>query len=283
MHYICGHGASLLPRRMRYDPVKDRLGALFSRHPWLQLCFFGCMNVLLLRAWHVRRALRRILADKPGTMRVLDAGTGFGQYAWFVARTFPRSEVTAVDIKEEYLAQAQALFERRAPNIVVQYADLTALPLPGPFDCILAVDVMEHIEEDRDVLKHFERVLAPGGHVVISTPSDKGGSDAHTTDEDGFIDEHVRDGYSMEELAEKLASAGLPVTGSRYTYGVYGSLAWRLVMKVPLSALNLSWAFVLLLPAYYLITLPVALVLHSVDTRRINRSGTGLLVIAQKP
>ena len=267
---------------MRYDPVKDRLGALFSRHPWLQILFFALMNMLLLRAWHVRRALRGILRGKRPPVRVLDAGTGFGQYAWLVARRFAPSEVVAVDIKPEYLARARALFARRAPNIVVRFDDLTALKTPGPFDCILAVDVLEHIEDDRGVLRHFARVLASEGHVVISTPSDLGGSDAEVAGAGGFIEEHVREGYSKEGLEAKLRGAGLAVAECRYTYGPYGSLAWRLVMKAPLRTLNASWAFAVLLPFYYLIPMPVALVLHFIDPRRNNARGTGLLVIAQK-
>ena len=268
---------------MRYDPVKDRLGALFSRHPWLQLLFFACMHVLLLRAWHVRRALRRVLAGKQAPVRVLDAGTGFGQYAWFVARAYRNAEVMAVDIKTEYLARAHTLFARRAPNITTRYDDLTALAASGPYDCILAVDVLEHIEDDSGVMSHFARVLAPGGHVIISTPSDMGGSDVHTEGSDGFIGEHVRDGYNKARLEAQLSGAGLAVVESRFTYGPYGSLAWRLVMKIPLLALDRYWALVALLPLYYLFTMPVALLLHLVDTRRINRHGMGLLVIAQKP
>ncbi len=268
---------------MRYDPVKDRLGTLFSRYPRLQLLFYAFMNVLLLRAWHVRRALRRNLQGRRPPIRVLDAGTGFGQYAWFVARAFEGTEVVAVDVKRDYLARARALFAERAPNILVEYDDLTVLKTPGPFDCILAVDVLEHIEDDCGVLKRFTRVLAPGGLVVISTPSDLGGSDAQVEGEGGFIEEHVREGYNKEALEAKLRAVGLGIAESRYTYGPYGSLAWRLVMKAPLRALNVSWAFVVLLPFYYLTTLPVALILHAVDTRRVNARGTGLLVIAQKP
>ncbi len=268
---------------MRYDPVKDKLGRLFGRQPWLQLLFFALMNVLLLRAWHVRRALRQILGGKGRPLRVLDAGTGFGQYAWYVARAFAETEVVAVDIKRDYLERAHALFAKRAPNISVHYDDLTALRSSGPFDCILAIDVLEHIEDDRGALEHCARVLAPGGHVVISTPSDLGGSDVHTEGADSFIEEHVREGYNKPALERTLREAGLRIASSRYTYGPYGSLAWRLVMKVPLRLLNTSWALALLLPLYYVLTMPLALILHTMDLHHANTRGTGLLVVAQKP
>ena len=65
---------------------------------------------------------------------------------------------------------------------------------------LLSVDVMEHIEEDVEVFRHFHRVLKPGGHVVINTPSDLGGSDVQDSEDESFIGEHVRDGYSRDDL-----------------------------------------------------------------------------------
>jgi len=39
--------------------------------------------------------------------------------------------------------------------------------------------------------------------LLISTPSDQGGSDAQE-EHDSFIGEHVRDGYAIKEIEEKL-------------------------------------------------------------------------------
>ena len=268
---------------MRYDPVKDRFARFFNRSYLLQRLFYGLLDLLFLRAWYVRRELRALLGR--GHERVLDAGTGFGQYAHFVARTFPQTEVVAVDVKEEYLAHARAHLARTRHHDRVTFVvdDLTNLQISGPFDCILSVDVMEHIEEDVAVLRHFAHVARPGGYVLINTPSDLGGSDAQVEGPGGFIDEHVREGYSLEELQSKLREAGLTPIRGFYTYGRCGSLAWRLLIKLPLRALNLSWAFVVLLPFYYLLAAPAGLLLHACDMRNHHHAGTGLLVVAQKP
>ena len=42
---------------------------------------------------------------------MLDAGTGFGQFADYVARKWPEIEIDAVDIKDEYLARAEVIFK----------------------------------------------------------------------------------------------------------------------------------------------------------------------------
>ncbi len=272
---------------MQYDPVKDYLGGFFSRRPVLQRVFYRLLDVFFLRAWYVQRELRRLIErlpkDRP--LDVLDAGTGFGQYAYFIARSFPHARILAVDIKQDYLDNARRFFERTPLRGRVQFAneDLTRLQAEGPFDLILSVDVMEHIEDDRAVFRNFARVLRPGGYVVINTPSDQGGSDVGAEGQESFIGEHVRDGYNLHELREKLEEAGLQPVRSLYTYGRYGSLAWRMLIKTPIRLLDRSRAAALLLPFYYLPVFPVGYALNAADLRQTNPTGTGLLVVARKP
>lgn len=272
---------------MQYDPIKDRLGRFFSQHPVLQRLFYGILNMLFLRAWYVRREVRRLLeaynSEQP--IRVLDAGTGFGQYAYFVARTFSNAHVHAVDVKQEYLDRAQSFIEKtpQRDQVSLAWDDLTDLQAEGPFDLILSVDVMEHIAEDRVVFRHFERVLQPGGHVIINTPSDQGGSDVQADTDESFIGEHVRDGYNMQALEAKLRDAGLEPVRSLYTYGPYGARAWRWLIKRPMQMLGATWAALIVLPLYYLAALPLGLYLNAKDMEHSNATGTGLLVVARKP
>lgn len=272
---------------MKYDPIKDRLGELASRHPMLQRLLYGLLNLLFLRAWYVRREIRHLLGALPSdrSVRVLDAGTGFGQYAYFVARTFSSAEVRAVDVKEEYLQRARRFVDQTPQADQISWAidDLTALQSEGPFDLILAVDVMEHIPEDEAVFDHFERVLRPGGHVIINTPSDQGGSDVQAEGDESFIGEHVREGYGRTELGEKLRAAGLEPVKGLYTYGPYGAVAWRWLIKQPMQMLGATWASLVVLPLYYLAALPLGLLLNAVDVAHDNESGTGLLMVARKP
>jgi len=272
---------------MKYDPIKDRLGRWARRHPLLQRLLYGLLNLLFLRAWYVRREVRRLLGALPDdrTIRVLDAGTGFGQYAYFVARTFPNAQVRAVDVKTEYLERARDFVDQTPYADRVDWAidDLTALESEGPFDLILAVDVMEHIAADEAVFEHFERVLRPGGHVIINTPSIHGGSDVQAEGDESFIGEHVREGYGREELAEKLRAAGLQPVKGLYTYGPYGSAAWRGLIKWPMQMLGATWASLLVLPFYYAAALPLGLLLNATDVERDNERGTGLFMVAQRP
>jgi len=92
----------------------------------------------------------------------------------------------------------------------------------------------------------------------------------------------VRDGYNKQEIKAKLTEAGFSRVKARYSYGRPGSIAWRLSMKWPLMMLNVSKAFFILLPFWYLIVFPFCLILNFLDSRMAHRAGTGLVVMAWK-
>lgn len=269
---------------MHYDPIKELLGRQFNRHPLLRKLFYVLLNILLLRSWHVRKTLRSISRSLPLKATVLDAGMGFGQYSWWMASRFTKWNITAADIKSEQVADCNAFFAAAGMNARVHAveADLITWNPPGNYDLILCVDVMEHIEDDRTVFDSFFRSLNSNGRLVISTPSDMGGSDVHSDDDESFIGEHVRDGYSREEITNKLSDAGFSSVSVSYTYGVPGSIAWRLSMKYPVMMLSASKLFFIILPLYYLVVMPPVLILNTSDLIINHSRGTGLLVVAQK-
>lgn len=268
---------------MHYDPIKELLGRQFNRHPLLRKLFYRLLNILLLRSWHVRKALKRLATAIPSSATVLDAGMGFGQYTWWMADRFPGWRITAADIKSEQVADCNAFFktEGLGDRVHAVEADLVTWNGGGSYDLVLCVDVMEHILEDRRVFSSFNSMMNPGGYLVISTPSDMGGSDVHSDDETSFIEEHVRDGYGREEIAEKLTTAGFGEVSVSYTYGTPGSIAWRLSMKYPVIMLSASKLFFILLPLWYLVVMPFVLVLNLIDLHTRHEKGTGLLVIAR--
>ena len=195
----------------------------------------------------------------------------------------PKWKFLAVDVKEEQIADCNTFFQRiDRKNIRFQVKDLTTFTIPEHFDLVVCVDVMEHVLEDVQVFKNYHTSLKPGGMVLISTPSDQGGSDVHEDDASSFIEEHVRDGYNIHEIQEKLKTAGFSRTEAYFSYGTPGKISWRLSMKYPLLMLNASKLFFIILPIYYLITFPVALILNAMDVAMKHETGTGLIVKAWK-
>lgn len=268
---------------MQYDPIKRSLGSVFNSSPFLRKIFYRLLDLLLLRSWHIRREIKKWAKSAPKDASVLDAGSGFGQYDFYMSTKYPEWKIRGVDVKEEQIADCNNFFgsiNRR--NVTFAYADLTAFTETSTYNLVLSVDVMEHILEDVLVFKNFYASLQKGGMVLISTPSDQGGSDVHEHDEESFIEEHVRDGYNITEIQEKLKLAGFSRTEARYQYGKPGQFSWRLSMKYPILALGKTKLFFILLPFYYLITFPVCLVLNYLDATLPHKTGTGLVVKAWK-
>ena len=269
---------------MQYDPIKRSLGKVFNTTPFLRVLFYRLLDILLLRTWHIKKAVRQWTGEHQGKRNILDAGAGFGQYTYFLSGLQKDWFVKAVDVKEEQVADCNRFFSQAGrTNVIFEKADLTTFVQPDTFDLILSVDVMEHILEDEKVFSNFYDSITNNGMLLISTPSDQGGSDVHEHgEEESFIDEHVRDGYNILEIQEKLKKAGFSRTEAHYSYGTPGQIGWKLSMKYPIQMLNSSKLFFVLLPFYYILAFPVALICNSLDISKVHETGTGLVVKAWK-
>lgn len=272
---------------MQYDPIKKSLGKVFNSTPTLRILFYRLLDILLLRAWHIRRELKKWNKTAPSGASILDAGSGFGQYTYFMTTLNPKHKIVSVDVKEEQVEDCNMFFEKtgKGEQVHFEVQDLTKYIRPSAYDLIISIDVMEHILEDEQVFSNFHQSLKQGGVLMISTPSDQGGSDTHHHEEGevhGFIDEHVRDGYNIVEIREKLQRAGFTKIETAYTYGIPGGIAWKLSMKYPITILNKSKLFFILLPFYYLAVFPLCLILNYMDLTTPHTTGTGLKVKAYK-
>lgn len=270
---------------MFYDPIKNIFASLIRKIPFLRVAFYKTLDIMFLRSWYVRRALkdlRKVLGSRE--VSVYDAGTGYAQYSYFMAKNLNVRSIYAVDVKEEWIKDAREFFSQRGlKQVSFGVEDLTQITHKDRFDLIVCIDVMEHIPDDVQVFRNYFRALKKGGFLLINTPSVYGGSDVHDDHEESFIGEHARDGYSHEDLKGKLEPLGFEVFSSKYTYGTWGDRSWRLGIKYPMQLLNLSKLFFVLLPFYYLLTLPFTLIMMYMDFKTDNKVGSGINFIARKP
>ena len=270
---------------MKYDPVKQFLGNIFNKAAWMRKLFYKLLDLLLLRAWYIKREIKSLYKNRrTEPVAMLDAGSGYGQYDFFVSSYLKRSQILGVDVKQEQIDDCNQFFTKigRGDRVKFEYADLTEFVREDSYDLVLSVDVMEHILEDEKVFDNLCRSIKKGGVLLISTPSDQGGSDVHDEDEHSFIDEHVRDGYNIDDISRKLKDAGFSDIDAKYSYGTPGSIAWTLTMKWPIIMVNASKLLFLLLIPYYIVVYPFAFLLNWIDTITKHDAGTGLIVKAVK-
>lgn len=269
---------------MHYDPVKNIFAKIIKNFPFLRIVFYKILDLMFLRSWYVRRELkklRKIFGDKK--INIYDAGSGYGQYTYFMSKNLLPCEIYSVDVKEDWINDCKDFFSsQKISNVTFGIEDLTKIEHKDRFDLIVCVDVMEHIPDDVKVFNNYFRALKNDGFLLINTPSVYGGSDVHDDDDESFIGEHARNGYSKEELESKLYPIGFTTYQSKYTYGFWGDKAWRLGIKYPILMVNISKLLLLVLPLYYLITFPFTFIMMLIDFNRNNKIGSGINFIAKK-
>lgn len=260
---------------MEYDKLKDTISTLLQVFPSIRLALFRVMDLMLLRQRYVKRAIRKHL-PRNRQVRLYDAGAGYGQYSWYVLKEWPKARVFALELKIDYLRQFAAwMGGQEGSRFSFAAGDLQIYQPKNRYDLVIAIDILEHIPDDLAVLNIFYQSLKPGGKLIISTPSDK--------DEAAkFTEEHVRPGYNMQDLVSKLNSCGFDILSKHYSYGVFGSLAWRFSIRKPLELLDKSKLYALLLPLYYLPALPIAMLFNWLDMKVKNPSGTGIILVAER-
>lgn len=164
--------------------VYDRMAELDSRHWWY-------------------RARREILGDLiarkialPQGARILEIGCGTGHNLDMLGR-FGRVDAIEID------GAARAIASKRLGHAVMS-APLPALTgVEGGYDLIALLDVLEHVEADREALVGIASKLKPGGRILITVPAFPWMWSAHDR-----VNHHHRR-YTKKTLRAVVAAAGL--------------------------------------------------------------------------
>jgi SAM-dependent methyltransferase len=101
----------------------------------------------------------------PNATSILDFGAGTGSFLPRLRAAFPGAALAAADIMERPPGIAE--------NIEWHRGDLNAgLSIAGEcFDLVSAIEVIEHLENPRAMLREIFRLLRTGGIAVLTTPN----------------------------------------------------------------------------------------------------------------
>ncbi len=175
--------------------LRELHGAQVQRHPW-------------------ETARVKAVADILGAplregITVLDVGCGDGYLSRTLFSGLARKKVTAVDINltGERIRQLQ--------SAAGGFRYLTRLPARGSgFELALLLDVLEHVEDDRQFLTQIaEQHVAAGGRVLLTVPAFQQLYSSH----DRFLGHYRR--YRLKEVEQLAQGAGLEVVASGYLFG----------------------------------------------------------------
>src|SRR5208283_5365586 len=118
---------------MHYDPIKKYLNKFFNLSPTLRILFYKLLDILLLRTWYIKREIKKWDKDVKNQkskvksdLKILDAGSGFGQYSYYLSILNRGWKILGVDIWEEHIHDCNNFFVKlKKDNISFRIADLT--------------------------------------------------------------------------------------------------------------------------------------------------------------
>ena len=183
----------------------EPLAAVEAKHFW-----FRSRNQLI--AGLIRKYCH---ANPAAPLYGMEIGCGTGNVLTFLTKQFPQQRLIGVDLFMEGLAVAR----RRGAELLVQ-ADINHAPLAGKFSWIGLFDIIEHLDDDVQVLRETSSLLDENGLLFISVPAfpvlwsyfDVAGR-------------HKRR-YVAQTLQQSVEAAGLELVYAGYTYALLFPPMW---------------------------------------------------------
>lgn len=129
---------------------------------------------------------------------LLEVGCGTGFVLRGINDARPELELVGSELHPAGLAFAQ----RRLPEADLYQMDARHIPFESEFDVVLALDVIEHIEEDEAVMAEMFKAVKPGGGAIVSVPQHP-----RLWSANDVFSQHQRR-YTRRELTSKLRNAG---------------------------------------------------------------------------
>ncbi len=133
------------------EEILVELGDVVRRHPW----------------WRARTKLTLRLLDDlqvAPPARVLDAGCGWG--TTLEALEAQGYQAVGMDVSRRILERLDR------PDRELIEADLTKpLKAAKPYQAVLALDVIEHLDDDREAVQRLAGLVEPRGVLIVSVPA----------------------------------------------------------------------------------------------------------------
>lgn len=147
---------------------------------------------------------------------VLEIGAGLGEFS---SQFTGLERLVVTDVDPDAVAVLERRFADR-PEVEVRQLDLAESPrLERPVDTVIAINVLEHIDDDVGALQTLAGLVVPGGNLVVWVP----GYQQLYGEFDRKVG-HVRR-YTPTTLRAAATAAGLEVTLAR-PVNLLGGLAW---------------------------------------------------------
>lgn len=192
--------------------------------------------------------LKRHLPQTVNGESLIDIGCGTGAFSIGAARRGYAALGLSWDERNQRVARERASL-CHAPQANFEVQDVRSLgarqDLANKFNVAICFENIEHILDDRKLMRDIAACLKPGGRLLLTAPNyhfrpmTRGDMGPFPTVEDGS---HVRRGYSVGMLAELCADAGLVVEEVSFCSGFLSQQITRLLRFLSHVHPLFSWA-----------------------------------------
>lgn len=204
--------------------------------------------------------------------RVLEVGSGIGNISEFFLRD--KRYICLSDIRDNYCSYLQDQFEGEDTlrgifklDLVHPDFDRAYAEYLGSFDSLFALNVIEHIEDDRLAIANCKKLLKKGGRMLILVPAYQ----ALYNSFDKAVEHYRR--YNRKNLTQLFLDNDLRVQHSQY-FNFPGLFGWYIsgsLMKKELIPTGQMKFYNSLVPIFKI-----------VDKMVMNKMGLSVLVEAEK-
>ena len=151
-----------------------------------------------------RKTLMGLLKNTDKKAKILDIGCAGGPLLSDL-KNLGFENVSGIDFSAEAVAKCKQrglqAYEMDAHNLQFE---------ANNFDVLIASDSLEHLENDKEALKSWHKVLKPGGRLIVFVPAYM-----FLWSEHDAVNHHFRR-YTKSNLKQKLKEGGFTVTKSGY-------------------------------------------------------------------
>jgi len=124
-----------------------------------------------------REFVARFLHSLPQNSRLLDIGAGTQKYRPHCSHLiYTSQDLGQYDGKGDGVGHQSGSWDTANTDII---SDICSIPVPdASFDAVICTDVLEHVPDVNSALLELDRIVRPGGQILITVPSQ---CDAHQT------------------------------------------------------------------------------------------------------
>lgn len=194
-------------KHQKYSCQVGNLNNPNTRHFWNKK-ILNSKNNLLKSPIYIQKNNWVVKELKNTSGNLLDIGIGYGYLEELIIKHKLQLYLYGIDISNHAVDLARKKYKG-----IFKIANISKIPFRrNYFDCVVALDVLEHIFENEisNALLEVKKVLKKDGILIVSVPINE-------SDKDKLANGHLRE-YTTDLINSEIESAGFSVYKLKYLY-----------------------------------------------------------------